>query len=202
MRRDELASQDDELFAELTGEVMVGYLGLVTAAGVPRSIALNFAALGKDIYFHGALGGEKFELLQHDPAAGFTIVKEYSYIPSNWSAPRYACPATHFFKSLEMKGTCGPIDNPVEKAAALQALMEKHQPEGGYNRIDATVPQYAKALAHVGVYRMRCESWTGKVKFGQNEPEKLQQIFVTKLRERGGLTDEATACEIEKNLAD
>ncbi len=87
-------------------------------------------------------------------------------------------------------------------AAALQALLEKHQPEGGYDPIDPTVPQYAKALAHVGVYRMRCESWTGKVKFGQNEPDKLQQIFVTKLRERGGPTDEATACEIEKNLAE
>jgi hypothetical protein len=30
----------------------------------------------------------------------------------------------------------------------------------------------------------------------------LQRIFVTKLRERDGPTDEATACEIEKNLAD
>ena len=207
MRRHELAATDDALFQELTSEVMVGYLGLVTKSGVPRSIALNFVALdfaksGQDIYFHGALGGEKYDLLQNDPAAGFTIVKEYSYIPSNWSAPRYACPATQFFKSLEMKGTCGPISDPMEKAAALQALMEKHQPEGGYDLIDPAVPQYAKALAHVGVYRMRCESWTGKVKFGQNEPEKLQRIYVEKLRERGGPTDEATALEIEKSLAD
>jgi len=200
VRRGELASNDPAVFRELTNEVMVGYLGIVTTSGVPRSIALNFAALGQDITFHGALDGEKYELLQDDPPAGFTIVKEYSYIPSHWSAPRYACPATQFFKSLEIKGTCGLVSDLAEKAAALQAMMEKHQPEGSYDHIDHTVPQYKKALEHVGVYRVRCASWTGKVKFGQNEPEKLRRIFVERLRERGGAMDEATAVEIEKTF--
>lgn len=202
MRRSELASSDEALFHELISDVMVGYLGIVTAGGVPRSVALNFAAMGRDIYFHGALGGEKYDLLQHDPPAGFTIVKEYSYIPSHWSAPRYACPATQFFKSLEIKGTCGLVSDLAEKARALQAMMEKHQPEGAYDRIDHTVPQYTKALENVGVYRVRCASWTGKVKFGQNEPEKLRRIFVEKLRERRGPTDEATALEIEKTFVE
>lgn len=202
MRRSELASQDEALFQELTGEVMVGYLAIATESGVPRSIALNFAALGGDIYFHGALGGEKYELLQSDPPAGFTIVKEYSYIPSHWSAPRYACPATQFFKSLEIKGTCGLVADPAEKARALQAMMEKHQPEGAYDPIDPEIPQYANALAHVGVYRVRCATWTGKVKFGQNEPDKLRRIFVEKLRERRGPLDEATALEIAKTFAE
>lgn len=201
MRRSELASTEVALFHELTSEVMVGYLGIVAAGGVPRSIALNFAALGQDIYFHGALGGEKYDLLQNDRPAGFTIVKEYSYIPSHWSVPRYACPATQFFKSLEIKGTCGLVGDLAEKARALQAMMEKHQPGGAYDRIDHTEPQYTKALENVGVYRVRCASWTGKVKFGQNEPEKLRRIFVERLRERRGPTDEATALEIEKTLA-
>lgn len=202
MRRAELAAHDEGLFQELTSEVLAGYLGLVDVHGIPRVIALNFAALDHDIYFHGALGGEKYELLQKSPAAGFTIVKEYSYIPSHWSAPRYACPATQFFKSIEIKGTCGLVNDPLEKARALQTLMEKHQPEGEYEPINAELPQYATAIAHVGVYRIKCGSWTGKVKFGQNEPEKLRRIFVAKLRARGGPHDEATAREIEKSLPD
>jgi nitroimidazol reductase NimA-like FMN-containing flavoprotein (pyridoxamine 5'-phosphate oxidase superfamily) len=200
MRRRELASREEDVFRELAAEVMVGYLGLVTADGVPRSIALNFAAIGHDIYFHGALAGEKFELLQRDPPAGFTIVKPYSYIPSYWSAPRFACPATHFFKSVEIKGTCGQVEDLAAKAGALQALMRKHQPEGRHDTIDPTVPQYAKALAHVGVFRLRCGSWTGKVKFGQNEPEKLRRVFVEELRRRGGPMDVETAAEIEQTF--
>ena len=200
MRRSELESVDPTLFAELANSCEVGYLCLVTAAGYPRAIALNFPAIGVTIYFHGALEGEKFELIQATPRVGFTIVKAYSYIPSTWSAPRYACPATQFFKSIEIKGTCSAVEDPAEKARGLGALMVKHQPEGGFDPIDSGVLVYAKALEGVGVFRVVPDSWTGKVKIGQNEAEKLRRIFVEKLRERGGVMDEETAREIEQGL--
>ena len=79
--------------------------------------------------------------------------------------------------------------------------MEKQQPEGKYDPIDPAVPSYAKALENVGVFRIVPDSWTGKVKFGQNEPEKLRRVFVEKLRERGGPMDEETAREIERGLS-
>ena len=202
MRRSELESVDPTLFAELANSCEVGYLSLVTAAGYPRAIALNFAAIGETIYFHGALEGEKFELILTNPRVGFTIVKAYSYIPSTWSAPRYACPATQFFKSVEIKGTCSVVVDPAEKARGLGALMDKHQPEGGFDPIDPGVAVYAKALEGVGVFRVVADSWTGKVKFGQNEPVKLRRIFVEKLRERGGVMDEETALEIEQGLSE
>ena len=116
MRRTELESADLDLFRDLADTCEVGYLSLVTDAGYPRAVALNFAAVGETIYFHGALEGEKFELIQAAPRAGFTIVKAYSFIPSTWSAPRYACPATHFFKSIEIKGVCSPVDDPAGKS--------------------------------------------------------------------------------------
>ena len=200
MRRNELESADRLLFRDLADSCEVGYLSLVTASGYPRAIALNFAAVGETIYFHGALEGEKFELILASPPAGFSIVKPYSFIPSTWSAPRYACPATHFFKSIEIKGVCSLVDDPGEKARGLGALMNKHQPEGGFDTIDPALHHYAKALENVGVFRVTPDSWTGKVKFGQNEPEKLRRIFVEKLRERGGPMDEESAREIEMTL--
>jgi len=200
VRRTELESADLELFHNLAATCEVGYLSLVTAAGYPRAIALNFAAVGTTIYFHGALEGEKFELAGQSPRAGFSIVRPYSFIPSFWSAPRYACPATHFFKSVEIKGVCSLVDDPAEKALGLGALMDKHQPEGRFDPLDPDIPIHAKALAGVGVFRVVPDSWTGKVKFGQNEPENLRRILVEKLRERGGPMDEETAREIEATL--
>jgi len=200
VRRNELASADLDLFRHLADTCNVGYLSLVTAAGYPRSIALNFAAVGTTIYFHGALAGEKFELSQASPRAGFTIVKPYSFIPSYWASPRHACPATQFFKSIEIKGICSCVDGVEEKARALDALMSKHQPEGGFEPITPSASLYAKSLEGVGIFRVVPDSWSGKVKFGQNEPEKLRRIFVDKLRERGGPMDEETAREIEATL--
>jgi nitroimidazol reductase NimA-like FMN-containing flavoprotein (pyridoxamine 5'-phosphate oxidase superfamily) len=200
MRRRELATDDPALFAEVARHCEVGYLTLVTADGFPRTIALNFGVVDETVYFHGALEGEKYELIRAAPRAGFTMARVYSFIPSYWSAPRYACPATQFFKSVEIKGACEEVVDPAGKAAGLMALMEKQQPEGGYDPIDPAVAPYTKALEHVGVFRVVPDSWTGKVKFGQNEPEKLRRIFVEKLRERGGPMDEETAREIENTF--
>lgn len=200
MRRTELEILDEALFDEVARDCAVGYLTLVTAEGRPRSIALNFAALGRDIVFHGALAGEKYELMRASPRAGFTMVKEYSFIPSYWSAPDHACPATHFFKSVEIDGVAEVVEDPSLKARALQALMLKMQPEGGHVPIDHELPMYRGSLARVGVFRVVTAAWTGKAKFGQNEPARLRRLFVEKLRERGAPVDLATATEIEKSL--
>lgn len=200
MRRSELTAEGPAFYSEVARDCAVGYLALVTADGRPRSIALNFAALDGDIVFHGALDGEKHALMQAGPRAGFTMVKEYSFIPSYWSAPDHACPATHFFKSVEVSGRALVVDDPAYKARALQALMEKMQPEGCHVPIDHALPMYRGALQKVGVFRVVNEAWTGKAKFGQNEPARIRRIFVEKLRERGAPIDLLTAAEIERTL--
>lgn len=203
MRRRELESTDPALFAEIAARAEIGHLVIVTPDGWPRAVAVNFCALGLRIYFHGALAGEKFAVAAAPGGAraGFTMNLPHAMIPNYWTAPGYACPATHFFKSVEIKGRCTLVDDPAEKAAALQALMEKYQPEGGFDPIDPADRRYAKALAGVGVFRVDAESWTGKVKFGQNEPAKLRRRFVAELRGRGRPIDLLTADEIEKTLA-
>lgn len=200
MRREELGSQDDDFFREVAHDCPVGYLTLLTAVGQPRSVALNFAAVDGDIYFHGALAGEKHDLLARRPQVGFTMVKAYSYIPSYWSTPDHACPATQFFKSIEINGQGDVVSDAAGKARALQALMAKHQPEGGFTPLTAELPMYRGSLRTVGIFRVQVASWTGKLKFGQNEPARLRRLWVTKLRERGEALDLATAAEIERTF--
>ena len=92
-------------------------------------------------------------------------IGEVGLITTDGTPPRYACPATHFCKSVEIRGRCDLVDDLAEKAEALQALMEKYQPEGGHDPIRASDPVYAKALAGVAVFRVS-GAWTAKVKFG------------------------------------
>lgn len=201
MRRNELQSTDPAVFAEVAAAAEVGELGLVTAAGTPRVVPLNFAAVGETVYFHGALDGEKYECIRDDGRCSFSMVEAYALVPSYWTAKKHACPATHFFKSVEIRGRCEIVDDPAEKATGLQALMEKYQPEGGFEAIAADKSMYVKSLAGVGVFRVR-GTWTAKVKFGSNEPARVRRIWIEKLRERGAPRDLATANEIEKTLED
>ena len=201
MRRNELESSDPAVFAEVAAAAEVGELGILTADGSPRVVPLNFAAVDGIVYFHGSLSGEKWERVQADPRCSFSMVKAYSVIPSYWTAPRYACPATHFFKSVEIRGRCELVEDLDEKARALQSLMEKYQPEGNFDPIVADDPIYGKALRGVGVFRVS-GAWTAKVKFGQNEGAKHRRGWVEKLRERGEPRDLETAAEIEKTLSD
>jgi nitroimidazol reductase NimA-like FMN-containing flavoprotein (pyridoxamine 5'-phosphate oxidase superfamily) len=203
VRRRELASADDALFAEVAARAEIGHLVIVTCDGWPRAVAVNFCAVGGRIYFHGALAGEKHDAVAAgDARVGFTMNLPYSMIPSYWTAPGHACPATHFFKSVEIRGRCRLVADPAEKAVALQVLMEKYQPEGGFDAIDPAEARYAKALAAVGVFRIDPESWSGKVKFGQNEPARLRRRFIAELRKRGRPLDLLTADAIERTLAD
>ncbi len=201
MRRHELESADPTVFAEVAADAEIGELGLVTADGMPRVVPLNFAAVNETVYFHGALVGEKYERIRDDGRCSFSMVKPYALIPSYWTAPKQACSVTHFFKSVEIRGRCELVDDPAEKARALQALMAKYQPEGGFEPVDAGVRMYAKPLAGVGVFRVTGD-WTAKVKFGSNEPVKVRRIWIEKLKERGQPRDMDTADEIAKTLVE
>jgi uncharacterized protein len=196
MRRSDFLHTDDELFQEVARHCQVGYLGLVTAEGFPRSVALNFVAIGKNIYFHGALAGEKFGIITGGVKAGFTMARELSYIPSNWTGPRYACPATQLYKSVEIKGRCVEVEDLSEKAGALQALMKKHQPEDSFVGITADEKIYRKALRQTGVFRVDVESWTGKVRLFQEKPTAFRKKIMEKLEQRGLPGDRETLEEM------
>ena len=200
MRRKELAVDGPEFFAEIARDCRVGHLALAIPGVGPRSIAVDFAAIGQDIFFHGALSGEKYAAICDGPPVGFTLVKELSFIPSHWLAPRHACPATHLFKSVEIRGQCRVVVDVAEKAGALQALMEKYQPEGGFASLDPELDLYRRSIAKVGVFRVVTATWTGKAKLAQNETEAVRRKIIDRLRERGEALDLITATEIGATL--
>jgi hypothetical protein len=76
----------------------------------------------------------------------------------------------------------------AEKAAALNALMEKNQIEGGYEKL---MPEMA-TVRGVGLIRIAPEIMTGKYKLGRfwDEKEKLQ--IATRMMERAASAPKRT----------
>ncbi|MHA2251683.1 MAG: pyridoxamine 5'-phosphate oxidase family protein [Candidatus Kariarchaeaceae archaeon] len=200
MRRNELASENKKDYEFIMQEAKVGHLGLLDENGFPRIIPLNFAAHGYYVYFHGALEGEKYDLLLKNPRAAFSVDIPYSFIPSYWQTKNYACPASHFFKSVHIRGKAGLVEDIQEKAFALQIIMEKYQPEGNYQKITQDGAIYKKALQEVSVFFVKTEEITVKIKFGQNENPELQQKIIEELEKRNMGRDHETANEMRKYL--
>ncbi|WP_308635588.1 pyridoxamine 5'-phosphate oxidase family protein [Paenibacillus silvisoli] len=200
MRRREFEMNDVENREEIESflqEMSFGFLGTVTPDGEPGMTPLNFVYTGGSVYFHGSRIGEKMTQLKANERVTFMAAKEYAIIPSYFTDPLMACPATAFFKSVRIAGRATVVDDPHEKAAALEALMRKLQPEGGYKTIDADDPDYVPRLKGVAVVRIDADRITGKFKFGQNAKPDMIAAITDGLANRG-LPQDAETIELMK----
>jgi len=150
-----------------------GMLGFTRPDGSPGMVALNFVRVERTLYFHGAPEGEKMRSLALDPRAVFMVTADFALVPSYFRDARLACPATQYYKAVVVRGTVQPLASWDEKAAALQTLMEKLQPEGGHERIQDD-PLYRKSLETTAVLALSMDEVTAKFKFGQNLPKRVR----------------------------
>ena len=176
----------------LLAEAAHGYLGAVRPDGWPVVVPLNFVYADGRVYFHGAAEGEKMESLVADDRVTFTVADGFSIVPSYFRDPRLACPATQYYKCVMIRGRARVVEDAAEKAAALQAMMEKLQPEGGHEPITVDNPIYRKSLRSTAVVAIEVEEMTGKFKFGQNLPRSAREVVAERLEARGCPIDHAT----------
>lgn len=179
---------------------MVGRVGIITKDGYPRIIPVNFVLMNKMIYFHGATGGEKYELVKQSPKVTFQIDKVYSYLPSNWLDSQSGCNATICYKSLYIKGVGTLVDDKIEKVESLQALMVKHQDSETFLPITPDESRYENAIKATAIFRIEATTVDLKYKFAQNHPEKVRLRIIEKLKERNDAVDLETIDEIKKTL--
>ncbi|OLS26063.1 MAG: hypothetical protein HeimC2_16850 [Candidatus Heimdallarchaeota archaeon LC_2] len=198
MRRKEFKSSEDNDFDFVVQNAIVGYLGLNTKTGYPRIVPLNFVAIDQVIYFHGAKVGGKYDILMKSPKVSFSIDIPYSFIPSHFESKKSACPATHFFKSIHIRGVGLMVNDIEEKAVALNKLMIKYQPEGQYLELSPQENIYKKPLLNVAVFKIDPEEVTMKMKFGQNLSPTQFNIVLKSLEDRGEDLDFATITEMKK----
>lgn len=169
--------------------------------GQPILRALHTVRLGEALYFHAAPVGEKAEAVGR--RAVLSYEEDVARIPSTFTDPVRACPATTLYRSVQVEGTLAAEHEPMRKAAVLTALMAKLQPEGGYAPIDAESPLYAKAVASIAIVRLDLEQITGKAKLAQNRTPDERAKVVRGLLGRGDPGDYAAVeAVLEANPGD
>ena len=199
MRRKEFEILDRERIEEVLRTAPIGYLSFNGPDGWPRLTPLNFVFDGR-ILWHGAIAGERCESLKKDPRATFVAVSAELFLPSHLISEENATGASMAFKSVQVRGRCTALEDPEEKCAVLNRLMEKYQPEGRYKKVTPQDPLYKKVLLATGVYALAPEEVVGKFKLAQNKPEADRRKIAAKLKERGSAPDLLIAAEILKTL--
>src|SRR3989338_7643063 len=181
MRRSEKEIKDKAVIIDVLTRCHIGRLGTIGRDGYPMGKPLNFAYCdetsnppsspflkggkegdlskggmggfaGGKIYFHTAKQGEKIEDIKRDSKVCFEVDLPIAYV----KAKNNPCEADYLFKSVIIKGKAKIIEDREEKIFALDCLMEKHQPGGGYG--DYTEDKLKK----VGIVRIDIEEMTGK----------------------------------------
>lgn len=198
MRRKEFKIEQEEELMEFLDGMSFGFLGTSDEQGQPRVTPLNFVYLKGNFYFHGSHAGGKMDSIRKQQRVCFTVADEYALIPSYFSDPHLACPATAYFKSVTAYGVAELVEESAEKAAVLTQFMNKLQPEGGYDPIDAGDPKYRSRLKGVAVVRIVPEELTAKFKFGQNLKEEERASVTQGLAERNGIRDAETIAMMKK----
>ncbi len=157
----------------------------------PYAVPVNFVRIEKDIYFHGALQNKKMKMIEQNPNVSFSVVEPYAVIDSDFSSDEgLACPATQFFKSVSIEGIATRVENRDEKAAALEALMRKLQPKGGYAPL--TDAAYDKALRATAIVKIEVVHRSGKFKFGQHLSQERFDRIIAHLHKRDTPLDHET----------
>jgi GNAT superfamily N-acetyltransferase/predicted FMN-binding regulatory protein PaiB len=166
MRKQEFFGMAREQAVALLAAAPVVRLAGVGERGQPVLRTLHAVVLGEWLYFHAAPVGEKSEAVGRE--AVIAADEAVATIPSHVFDPERACPATTYYLSAQAHGTLVAVEDPALKARVLQALMEKHQPEGGYVPITADDPRYRGAVRGIAVVGMPLTQVDGKAKLGQN----------------------------------
>lgn len=171
----------------------VVHLASSTEAGEPVLRVVHAVVVDGWLLFHGAPAGEKMDVIGR--RAVVSVEETVASIPSYFVDPERACPATTFYRSVQLHGMITRIDDAHLKAAMLAQLMTKHQAEGGHVPITYEHPLYRKAIDGVLVLGIKCDAIDGKAKLGQNRtPAELSRII--ELLWKRGLSGDPRAVQI------
>ena len=130
-----LEIKSKEKIVEFLNQQETGRVSSIDKDGFPQIIPMNFVYANNAIYMHSHPRGEKLENISKNQKVGFEADQSLEFLPSYFSSPTDAAQADTLYISVVIKGSASIVSDPKEKAFALNELMKKYQPEGGYEKL-------------------------------------------------------------------
>jgi len=183
-----LEIKSKEKVVEFLSSQQTGRIASIDENGFPQIIPMNFVFINDVIYMHSHVRGEKLDNIRRNQKVGFEVDKNLEFLPSYFTDPTYAEFADTLYISVVIKGNASIVSDKDEKTIALNGLMEKYQPEGGYEPIKPDMD----ILKGVEVIKIIPESLRGKYKIGQNMDMKSRIDLAKQILKRNSPTAKET----------
>ena len=183
-----LEIKSKEKVIEFLSSQQTGRIASIDENGFPQIIPMNFVFINDVIYMHSHVRGEKLDNIRRNQKVGFEVDKNLEFLPSYFTDPTYAEFADTLYISVVIKGNASIVSDKDEKTIALNGLMEKYQPEGGYEPVKPDMD----ILKGVEVIKIIPESLRGKYKIGQNMDMKSRVDLAKQILERNSSTAKET----------
>lgn len=173
-----------ERIIEFLNREHVGRICSIDKDGFPQIIPMNFVFLNDAIYMHSHTRGEKLDNIRNNNKVGFEVDRELEFLPSYFTHPTDASQADTLYISVVIKGTGIIVSDRSEKTLALNGLMEKYQPEGGYEKITPDM----RVVDEVAIIKVIPSTMRGKYKIGQHLDKTIRNELAKKILERNSPT--------------
>ena len=183
-----LEIKSKEKIIEFLSSQQTGRISSIDEDGYPQIIPMNFVFISDVIYMHSHVRGEKLDNIRRNQKIGFEVDKNLEFLPSYFSDPTDASLADTLYISVVIKGNASIVSDKEEKTTALNGLMKKYQPEGGYEPIKPEMD----VLDEVVVIKIVPKSLRGKYKIGQNMDMKSRIDLAKQILKRGTPTAKET----------
>ena len=183
-----LEIKSKEKIAEFLNSEQTGRISSIDSEGYPQIIPMNFVFINDVIYMHSHTKGEKLENIKRNQKVGFEVDRSLEFLPSYFSDPKDASLADTLYISVVIKGLGSIIGDRDEKTLALNGLMTKYQPEGGYEPIKPEMD----VLDEVAVIKIIPMTLRGKYKIGQGLRHEERIELGGKILERNSATAKET----------
>ena len=183
-----LEIKSKEKIIEFLSSQQTGRISSIDENGYPQIIPMNFVFINDVIYMHSHIRGEKLDNIRRNQKVGFEVDKSLEFLPSYFSDPADASLADTLYISVVIKGNGSIVSDREEKTTALNGLIKKYQPEGGYEPIKPEMD----VLNEVEVIKIVPESLRGKYKIGQNMDIKSRIDLARQILERNSPTAKET----------